>query len=78
MKHAAYSIVYNDITDPSKKEVNELIKKLKVNNVDIQDKIPGSLLVSGQLSDIEKCLEGNSQWSFSPVVQVNPSTPKHK
>lgn len=74
----SYSVIYNDINDPSEKEVNELIEKFNLNNIQVQDKMPGIILVTGQLIDLLASLEKNSNWSASPVAQLSHGTPKHK
>jgi len=62
-------VTYNQPTDPSDAEIAALEKCLE--GMPVIDRLPGTLLVEGRLSDIRKRIHTPAGlWSASPVQQL--------
>lgn len=71
MKNKAYSVVYNDINDPSAIEVNKLIEQLEANQIVVKDQFEGCILIEGNAENIKKIMGDYKNWSFNAVVPTN-------
>jgi hypothetical protein len=68
-----YVLCYQGPSDPTEQEEGALVSALQ--NVTLVDRMPGTLLVEGNKSDLMHVVQHFQEWNLSPAVGVTVNPP---